>query len=134
MNIFKNCCIIDDDEFFAFNAKKLMLDSKFTENVLCYTDGQIAIDGLIGMLVENVNLPEIIFLDLNMPNKNGWEFLKEFAALPSKQRANVTIYIVSSFVSTDLIEKSKEYNLIADYLVKPITASSLSDIRNRQKK
>lgn len=129
MSIFKNCCIIDDDEFFAFGAKKLMLDSKFTENVLCYTDGQIAIDGLIGMLIENIDLPEIIFLDLNMPNKNGWEFLEEFAALPSKQKAHVKIYIVSSFVSKELVEKSKAYKLITEYLVKPITANSLQDIK-----
>lgn len=128
MGILKSCCIIDDDEFFAFNAKRLMIDTKFTENVLCYSDGQLAIDGLIGLLVENVELPEIIFLDLNMPNKNGWEFLEEFAALPSKQRAHVKIFIASSFVSIDLIEKSKAYNLIEEYLVKPITEATLEHI------
>lgn len=128
MSVFQNCCIIDDDDFFVFNAKRLMLDTQFTENVLCYSDGQLAIDGLVGMIIAQVELPDIIFLDLNMPNKNGWEFLEDFAALPFKQREHVKIYIISSFVSTDLIAKSKSYQLIASYLVKPLTKSSLDTI------
>lgn len=133
MSTFQHCCIIDDDEFFAFNAKRLMLDVKFTENVLCYSDGQLAIDGLVGMIIAQVDLPDVILLDLNMPNKNGWEFLEAFAELPSKQREHVKIYIISSFVSTDLIAKSKSYDLIESYLVKPLTESSLDTIAKRAK-
>lgn len=130
MSEFNNCCIIDDDEFFAFNAKRLMLDNGFSENVLWYSDGQHAIDGLIGLLIENVTLPEVILLDLNMPNKNGWEFLEEFVALPLKQREKVKMYICSSFVSPDLMEKAKHYNIIENYLVKPLNQESLDKIKS----
>lgn len=128
MVAYDSCCIIDDDEFFAFNAKRLIIESGFAENVLWYSDGQRAIDGLIGLLIENINLPEIILLDLNMPNKNGWEFLDDFAALPTKQRENTHVFIASSFVSPDLIEKTKDYNLVLEYLVKPLTEESLAKI------
>ncbi len=134
MESYHTCCIIDDDEFFAFNAKKLIIESDFAENVLWYSDGQRAIDGLIGLLIENINLPQIILLDLNMPNKNGWEFLDEFAALPVKQREHVKLFIASSFVSPDLIEKTKSYNLILEYIVKPLTKESLEKICVFQKK
>ena len=128
MGTFNSCCIIDDDELFAFNAKRLMIDTGFTENVLWYSDGQLAIDGLIGLLIENIYLPEVILLDLNMPNKNGWEFLDEFALLPSTKRENVKIYIVSSFVSPDLLKKVKDCHIIEEYLVKPLTTESLEQI------
>lgn len=134
MESYHTCCIIDDDEFFAFNAKKLIIESDFAENVLWYSDGQRAIDGLIGLLIENINLPQIILLDLNMPNKNGWEFLDEFAALPVKQREHVNLFIASSFISPDLIEKTKSYNLILEYIVKPLTKESLEKICVFQKK
>jgi len=111
-----------------------MIETKFSENVLWYADGQHAIDGIIGLLIENIGLPEIILLDLNMPNKNGWEFLDEFAVLPIKQRKKVKIYIATSFVSPDLIEKSKDYNMIQDYLVKPLTEESLAQIIRFEKK
>jgi two-component SAPR family response regulator len=128
MESYHTCCIIDDDEFFAFNAKRLIIESDFADNVLWYSDGQRAIDGLIGLIIENIKLPQIILLDINMPNKNGWEFLNEFAALPVKQREHVHLFILSSFVSPDLIEKSKSYNLKVEYVVKPLTKESLRKI------
>lgn len=128
MDAIRSCCIIDDDEFFAFNAKRLIKESEFAENVLWYSDGQQAIDGLVGLLISNINLPDVIFLDLNMPNKNGWEFLDEFANLPVKNRRHVKIFVTSSFISPEFIEKSKEYNLIEDYLMKPLTGESLQYI------
>lgn len=134
MDAYKSCCIIDDDEFFAFNAKRLIKDSGFAENVLWYADGQRAIDGLVGLLIANINLPDIILVDLNMPNKNGWEFLDDFAALPLNKRSNVKIFIASSFISPEFIEKTKDYNVIEDYLVKPLTKESLLHITASKKK
>lgn len=134
MESFHSCCIIDDDEFFAFNAKRLIIESGFAENVLWYSDGQRAIDGLIGLLIENISLPQIILLDLNMPNKNGWEFLDEFEALPIKERENSQLFITSSFVSPDLIKKAKGYNLILEYIVKPLTKETLEKIATFQNK
>lgn len=134
MDAYKSCCIIDDDEFFAFNAKRLIKESGFAENVLWYADGQRAIDGLVGLLIANINLPDIILVDLNMPNKNGWEFLDDFAALPVNKRSNVKIFIASSFISPEFIEKAKDYNLIEDYLVKPLTEESLLHITASKKK
>lgn len=128
MESYHTCCIIDDDEFFAFNAKRLIIESDFADNVLWYSDGQHAIDGLIGLIIENIKPPQIILLDINMPNKNGWEFLNEFAALPFKQREHVRLFTLSSFVSPELIEKSKSYNLIIEYVVKPLTKESLGKI------
>ena len=134
MDAYKSCCIIDDYEFFAFNAKRLIKESGFAENVLWYADGQRAIDGLVGLLIANINLPDIILVDLNMPNKNGWEFLDEFAALPVSKRSNVKIFIASSFISPEFIEKAKDYNVIEDYLVKPLTEESLLHITASKKK
>ena len=128
MRKIKNCCIVDDDEFFAFQTKKLMKEKDFCENVLVFSDGQEAIDGLIGLLIEDITLPEIILLDLNMPRKNGWEFLEDFAKIPFSKRKHTIIYIVSSFVSQKNLEKIKLYKNVGDYIVKPFTVDSLQQI------
>ncbi len=133
MSKFKSCCIVDDDEFFAFQAKKLMKEKDFCENVLVFSDGKDAIDGLVGLLIENIPLPEIILLDLNMPRKDGWEFLDEFVEIPLSQRENCAIYIASSFVSPKNLERTEFYDVIRDYLVKPLTKESLQQIIETKK-
>ena len=97
MSIFSSCCIIDDDEFFSISSKRVLKQFDFSDNVLYYTGGQEALNGLIGLLVENIPLPTIIFLDLNMPRRDGWSFLEEFQDLPEDKIAHVQIYITSSF-------------------------------------
>ncbi|MBQ4913140.1 response regulator [Maribacter sp. MMG018] len=133
MNKFESCCIIDDDEFFAFHAKKLMKETNFCENVLWYSDGQEAIDSIVGLLIENIKIPEIILLDLNMPEKDGWDFLEEFDKIPKDQRSDVKIFIVSSFISPENMTKAKSFKMVEQYLVKPLTKESLDQIKETVK-
>ncbi|MFS4468832.1 response regulator [Maribacter sp. 2210JD10-5] len=125
MGNFNTCCIVDDDDFFVFNTKRIMKDTGFCDNIISYGNGQEAIDGLIGLLVENIPLPEIIILDLNMPKKNGWEFLEEFVKIPESKIQNCDIYVASSFISPENIAKSKKYEVVKDYVLKPISDDSL---------
>ncbi|TDT41951.1 response regulator receiver domain-containing protein [Maribacter spongiicola] len=128
MSIFSSCCIIDDDEFFSVSSKNILKHYNFSDNILYYSGGQEALDGLIGLLVENIKLPDVIFLDLNMPNKDGWSFLEEFKDLPEDKIEHIQIYITSSFISPKYMEKAKDYKLVKDYIVKPLTESAVKKI------
>ncbi|WP_437369419.1 response regulator [Maribacter litoralis] len=128
MSIFSSCCIIDDDEFFSASTKTTLKHYDFCDNILYYSEGQEAIDGLVGLLVENITLPDVIFLDLNMPNRDGWSFLEEFEALPIDKIGHIQIYITSSFISPSFMEKAKKYKLVKDYLVKPLTEDAIKKI------
>jgi len=128
MSVFSSCCIIDDDEFFFISSKRILKEVDFCDNILYYNGGQEALDGLIGLLVENISLPQVIFLDLNMPNRDGWSFLEEFEDLPEEKISHIQIYITSSFISPTFIEKAKKHKLVKDYIVKPLTESSLHNI------
>tara|TARA_R110000744_G_scaffold124836_2_gene230457 strand:- start:1323 stop:1721 length:399 start_codon:yes stop_codon:yes gene_type:complete len=132
MSIFSSCCIIDDDEFFSISSKRVLKQFDFSDNVLYYTGGQEALNGLIGLLVENIPLPTIIFLDLNMPRRDGWSFLEEFQDLPEDKIAHVQIYITSSFISPELMKKAKNYSVVKDYIVKPLTVSAVKKIIDSQ--
>jgi len=125
---FSSCCIIDDDDFFALSSKRILKETDFCESVLYYTEGQEALDGLVGLIVENIELPHIIFLDLNMPKRDGWSFLEEFEQLPADKISHIHIYITSSFISPNLIEKAKKFKLVKDYVVKPLTEKAVNSI------
>ncbi len=129
MNKFESCYIIDDDELFRFNAKKLMNEIGFCNTIFSFHDGQAAVDSLIGFMLEGIKLPEVIFLDLNMPRKNGWEFLKDFGNLfPLEKQKKIKIYIVSSYTSSSNMTKAKSYVAVEDFLVKPLKIETLQGI------
>lgn len=128
MNKIDTTCIIDDDPIFVYGTKRVMKEVDFTEKIVVYNNGQDAIDGLTETINNGDNIPPVVFLDLNMPIMNGWEFLEEFNKLPEEAIAGVTIYIVSSSIDPRDLEKVKQFNVVNNYIVKPVTPKDLEAI------
>jgi CheY-like chemotaxis protein len=121
-------CIIDDDPIFVYGTKRLMNELNFSDNIFVYTNGQDAIDGLYEIIENGEELPSVIFLDLNMPIMNGWEFLEGFVKIPNNNREKVTIYIISSSVDPRDLQRIKDYKVVNNYILKPISPDDLSTI------
>ena len=124
----KVCCIIDDDPIFIYGTKRIMKEVDFAENIIVYNNGQEAVDGLKEIINEGGLLPEVIFLDLNMPIMNGWEFLDEYENCRHEISKKTIIYIISSSVDPRDLERVKHYNQVDTYILKPITPDDLGKI------
>ncbi|MBA3986853.1 MAG: response regulator, partial [Flavobacteriales bacterium] len=74
------------------------------------------------------NLPDIIFLDINMPEMDGWEFMDEFIQIQKSLSKKITIYIVSSSIAFQDTEKANRYKEISGYIIKPFQADCLKKI------
>ncbi len=119
-------CIVDDDPMHVFITKKYIELSGHVEKIIVCNNGKDAFDTLQKLLTGKEKLPKIIFLDLNMPIWDGWQFLDEFIKIPTEE--TITIYILSSSNSEDDFEKAKQYSLTSNYLIKPINQSQLKTI------
>ena len=128
MNTMGKACIIDDDAIHEFGMTALMKRLGFSNEILIYHDGQEAIEGISKLHKKGIALPKVIFLDLNMPVKDGWEFLDDFLDIPEKDRENVIIYILSSSNHPSDMERAKKYGIVRDYLIKPLSKDGLSQI------
>ena len=128
MNGLLKSCIIDDDPIHQFGMKVLMRKLAFSNEVLIFNNGKEAIDSLLDMLNQGLTLPNLIFLDLNMPIKDGWGFLDDFLHIPHHNREKVTIYIVSSSINPKDLERAKQYEVVGNYVVKPINENSLREL------
>lgn len=122
------CCIIDDDPIFIYGTKRIMKEVDFAETILVYNNGQEAIEGLMEISQTEELMPEVIFLDLNMPIMNGWEFLDEYTNIPNDNPEKTIIYIISSSVDPRDLERVKNYEQVNNYILKPITPDDLSTI------
>ncbi|SHI76729.1 Response regulator receiver domain-containing protein [Mesonia phycicola] len=121
-------CIVEDDPMHLFITKKYIELSGFVEKILVCKNGKEAYDTLKAMFLNSETLPEIIFLDLNMPIWDGWQFLDEFTKIPIPENQSITIYILTSSNNEEDFKKAKKYSLNSNYLVKPIEQDQLKDI------
>ena len=120
-------CIIDDDPIFVYGTKVLLnYNSSFCSNIIVYENGKEALDDLRFILKTNKEMPEVIFLDLNMPFINGWEFLDELKRMELKKK--IGVYVVSSSLDKRDEEKSRNYDMVIDFISKPLTANKLQQL------
>tara|TARA_R110000868_G_scaffold359046_1_gene620837 strand:- start:788 stop:1201 length:414 start_codon:yes stop_codon:yes gene_type:complete len=129
MKMINSIFIIDDDAITVFGIKKLLATVVTCTNITNFSNGKIAIE-YFENLESNEELPDIIFLDLNMPIMDGWEFLEEFIKLPIKQK--ITINIVTSSINREDRDKSYTFKLKTHhnitYNTKPLNKDEIQNI------
>ena len=123
---FDRAYIVDDDHIYVYGAKRAMLKTNFCNEVMVYSNGLEALNQLTLMQKTPEKLPAIIFLDINMPVLDGWQFLQEF--LGQETAKKIIIYIVTSSANQVDLERAKNYNMKENYIVKPISVKKLTSL------
>ena len=122
---FSKVLLIDDDEITVTICDRLMKISNFAADVIACPDGQRA----TGYLVENISsLPQIILVDLQMGIMNGWEFLNWFQKWSASLQKYPAVYVLSSSLSHEDVQRSESYGCVKGFIVKPITVGHLNEI------
>ena len=120
--------IIDDSHIYVFGLSKMIETYKLCNNLLVFEDGEKALRHIAENIHDASALPEIILLDINMPVMNGWDFLNEFVKLKESISKQITIYMVSSSIDPEDLERAKSYKEVSEYITKPISISRLKDL------
>ncbi len=119
MKKFDTVCIIDDDPLFIEGSKTIMDMSGFSNNYMVFYNGEEALKVLSEKINNKEKLPDIIFLDLNMPIMDGWQFLSAFSELALFNC--IPIYVVSSSIDKNDISKALSFKCVKEYVEKPIS-------------
>jgi CheY-like chemotaxis protein len=124
--------LIDDNEIDNLINQKIIESSSIAKHIFTHTSGKSAIEFLknmekIASKVENV-LPEIIFLDIDMPLMDGFQFLDEFNKLSNETKKYCHIVMLTSSINPQDMNKSKKYDYVKKYVNKPLTQDSLKKL------
>jgi CheY-like chemotaxis protein len=120
--------IIDDDEIFQFITRKSFEKLERKDDLLFFHNGEDALNHIKGSGANEQSMPDVIFLDINMPIMDGWDFLDELEKLNISSSRTPYIYMVSSSIDDKDATKSKLYPMIKDYISKPITDVNITEI------
>jgi CheY-like chemotaxis protein len=126
---FKKVLLVEDDPITIMVCERIIKMTEFADEVLSCDNGQKAINHIKAIVADpTIVAPEIIFLDINMPVMNGWDFLEEFAAIKSSLHFTPKIYILSSTVDPEDYKKASSFGTVTSFLSKPLDKKFLDDI------
>lgn len=111
-------CIIDDDNISVYLTKHILRLAGISDNITSFLSAEKALDFLKQHVSDN--LPELIFLDLNMPVMNGWEFLEALSPYEQQLTGKCHIYILTSSLDLSDTVRAKDYAMVSGLIHKPL--------------
>jgi CheY-like chemotaxis protein len=129
MNKNVKCIMLVDDDSNDnyFHEREIKRNNSETIIITKYS-GKESLKYLESEQKDNEIRPDLIFLDINMPGMDGWEFLKEYNRLDKKLQSRAIIIMLSSSANRDEIESVMTNSIVSDYIIKPLTKETLEDI------
>ncbi len=125
MSIEATIWLVDDDPIYRFAfvriAQKLGLNMDFQT----FSDGSEAWKAMKDLTEQQLTMPTLILLDINMPLMNGWEFLSAFAAIDQPMETKSKVVMVSSSTDQRDTNKAQEFPEVIGYLSKPINEDTM---------
>ena len=121
-----NLLVIDDDDINIFIIKKIVEKTGLNINMVSKGNGQLALDYIKEILLNPSEFPQLMLIDINMPIMNGWEFVEAYQKLEVEQK--VEMYILSSSVYENDIEKTKSYPSVKGFISKPLSIERLKEL------
>lgn len=121
----ESICVIDDDQIYQIIIKKIIAKTGIFEKVLCFENGLKALEDLKS---PETPLPQLILLDINMPEMDGWEFLDKLKVHRPNLCDETTIYIVTSSIAFSDRDKALSLPEVTGFISKPISVGKLREI------
>lgn len=129
MKTLETILLIEDDDTINFYNEFVIKEMGVSNDVQIAVNGRVAIDYLEQRVAAGESLPELIFLDINMPVMNGFEFIEEFERRGWKG-STLVVMLTTSLHPND-VARAKQYASISEYLHKPLMEDSLKGIVGR---
>lgn len=121
--------LIDDNDTDNFISRRVIELTEFAQRVVVKSSGQQALDYLQEHAQSPNDIPDLIFLDINMPIMDGFMFLYEFETLPTDIQEKSRVIILSSSEDRRDVDKIITNKAVIKYITKPLTQDDLEAVR-----
>ncbi len=118
--------LVDDNKIDNFFHERIIKKHDATIKVLPMPFAEEALEYL--KATDDRQQPELIFLDINMPGMNGWEFLAEYHKLPSENQQSMIVVMLTTSENPDDRAKALTHGILSDFRSKPLTKEMFEEV------
>ena len=129
----QHCYLIDDEPIFNLISSKIITRSGWEGDLRVFISAKSALEEIKQHITVEGYLPDFIFLDIRMPEMDGFQFLDELMNLPKDPLKYLSIYMLTSSLDQKDIVRSKEYPMVKGFLSKPLDILTVKDILLKNK-
>jgi CheY-like chemotaxis protein len=130
MNKVGKVFIIDDDEANNLICTININKAQIATEIKTFKSAREGLK-VINQATNDQELPDVIFLDINMPVMSGWDFLDSFKNVATNVTKKITLFMLSSSVMEEDVNKARSYIEVTDYITKPLSIEKLKMIQER---
>ena len=126
---------IDDDQIALVLCDLVIKKAGFASEVVTAMNGKEGLAFFSSYFKANKNpdnAPQIIFLDLNMPVMNGWDFLEDYVMKYADRLPTTRVVIISSTVNPEDFSRANRYDIVIDFINKPLTTDGLEELMKHE--
>lgn len=123
---------IDDDPIDHFLMKHILHGKNYFDTTTYTLYGSLVLDYIDEHKSEPEKLPDMIFVDLNMPVFSGWDFLKRMERMQPEISKDIPVFIISSSLRPDDKAMSSKFSFVQDFVSKPVNSEEIERIVSTQ--
>ena len=128
MALYKHIALIEDNPIDVFINTKVIEQAELGETISSFPSARPALDYLKDSEEKNLEMPELIILDIRMPDMDGFEFLEAFAQFSDVVTTSVKIIMLSSSIDLEDELKARSFASVIDFICKPLTKDKLLSV------